>query len=793
MGFIRRIGLFALAIALPGLVPAADRSAKTDLDVARRALRDGIWHVALSRADEAFAHSSESDARAEARLIALEALSGEGRFTEALERLDAVEGEAVESEADALRYWRGWLLARLGRALDAKAVLETPFPTEPWRSRGELLAARTLFDLRENDAAAARLKPLLKDRGGSAAKAKLMMGEISASAGKMDEAKSFWNEIVQQGDSSGADVFAEASRRLGEILWKEGRTNETVSVLLAGYEKAPDAALKRSLQAELGFAEMASTPTRAKGLLRIRSLLKDAPDSPQARDAQLRLADCLLELGYADSAQAEYLRYLEAYPSDGDDAAALEGRAWALMKLGRNSEAAGAFAIAARHCRTDGDRARCLFKQGDALKAEKRYEEAAKRYEDAASADPAQFGSRGRFAAAEMLSADGLESEAVAIWTELSMMSDEWAAESSIRLASRAANANRTELALKTYESVIMRTNVADSVRLRARAGRGRALYNAYRFDEAAAEFRVIEATDPSRAETMRFMRALCSFGEGRDQEAGREVQAIFDSTHDPVLKEHSVMWLARMAYNSGEWQKAESLFSDLASMTKDKGLSADARVWAAKSAFQRNEFNRAVELVAEASKTAGDAPALKRGFVIQSEALMELASYDEAVIVLDRAISREQEPDALRHLSVLKADALFAMGADNAERWEEALGQYRTALGQGVPSPSEKLEIAFKIGRSLEKLRRADEATEQYYVNVVMAYCDARREGVWFDASARMAFSRAAFALADSYEGIGDDSQAVQILKIVVKSGVSAKEEALRRIENIRNKGRIL
>jgi hypothetical protein len=52
--------------------------------------------------------------------------------------------------------------------------------------------------------------------------------------------------------------------------------------------------------------------------------------------------------------------------------------------------------------------------------------------------------------------------------------------------------------------------------------------------------------------------------------------------------------------------------------------------------------------------------------------------------------------------------------------------------------SPSQRLAVSFKIGRSLEKLRRVEEAVDHYYVHVVMAYCDGVRAKTWFDGDAR-------------------------------------------------------
>ena len=92
---------------------------------------------------------------------------------------------------------------------------------------------------------------------------------------------------------------------------------------------------------------------------------------------------------------------------------------------------------------------------------------------------------------------------------------------------------------------------------------------------------------------------------------------------------------------------------------------------------------------------------------------------------------------------------------------------------------------------RVLEKLRRTDEAIDQYYSQVVLAYRDGLARGERLGDEARAAFSRAAFRLADEFEGRGRDYQAVGVLRLVVESGVPAAEEAEKRIARISMKGR--
>ena len=125
--------------------------------------------------------------------------------------------------------------------------------------------------------------------------------------------------------------------------------------------------------------------------------------------------------------------------------------------------------------------------------------------------------------------------------------------------------------------------------------------------------------------------------------------------------------------------------------------------------------------------------------------------------------------------------------------RYSAALDAYRAILFGGILSPSERIVMSFKIARSLEKLKRMNEAVEQYYNQVVLAYTVGREKNVRFNDDARAAFSRAAFRLADEAESGGNDSAAIKVLSHVANSDVQTAEEARRRIERISTKGRFL
>ena len=168
----------------------------------------------------------------------------------------------------------------------------------------------------------------------------------------------------------------------------------------------------------------------------------------------------------------------------------------------------------------------------------------------------------------------------------------------------------------------------------------------------------------------------------------------------------------------------------------------------------------------------------------------MELGRYPEAVQVFDRAAKQAGDGPNATQAAVLKADALYAMGATDLARYEEAIAAYRNLPDGNVLSPDRKIEVAFKIGRALEKAGQKREAMDQYYKNVVLAYAEATTKDAFFGTPARTFFARAAFALADYLGGAGNTAAAKHVLERVIAADVPAAEEARRRLAALKGKG---
>ena len=698
-----------------GLVCAALLGRAGELDVAREALRDGLWEIARTHAAKV-----EGD---EARLVILESYAREKRWADALKTMDSW----AETSGDGFAYYRALALVETGDRAEASRVLAAAKMTSPdYRVLAAKLRAR--IAMAEGDAATA-LKILRESGFGDADDASRMAAaDILSAAGKRAEAERIWREITAKTNVD-ERVFTVAAVNLGDR-----------AVLRAAYDRAKTPALRRLAGLRCGIASIAAPATFAEGAEFIRTLVKDAPDTEGAKDAYLVLADGYLAADAPAEAAACYAFALETWPDTAFVTAVQEGRGWALRKLGKGAAAAEAFAKAEEVAETDADRARTAMELGDTLSEIGRGEEAMAKY----------------------------------------------------------------RLVLERYPTTAAGEKLKVQMKLRDLESRGRDLIRSSDFDGALAVFDELTALAPERKARADYYRMLCHFGKmygpdqnSQDYENEREAvrrQAhalIADPAADASLRAQTTLWLAKFEYNAGRWAEARRLFASYAELAPKSEQAPSALTWAARAAFAANDFTAAIELVSKLAERYPESPERLQAYTIQAESLVELSRFDEAVLVLDRAVLVESASaeDRLR-AQVLRADALFAMGADNAARYREALDAYRAVrLGESLP-PELQLVVSIKIARTLEKLKRTDEAFDQYYSEVIVPYRTGRRAGVRYDEETRAAFARAAFRLADELERRGRDFQAMSVLELVRESDVPASGEAAKRIARIQAKG---
>lgn len=814
------------------------------LDVARRALGDGLWRVATDQAAAEAASTTNATVRTEARLVELEALAGAGRHGDMLDRLETWNDET----GDGFRYWRAWASFHDGRLEIARHLLAVPFESPGFSVLALRLAARVAVaasdrasamsffakaasaltstpELRAENAVEwaqalvlfgdkeAALAVLEKERaaqtpGAAGDSARLLAAELTAVGGRASSSQRLLEALVSGGTNTDERAFVLAACNLVDLHLASGATNEALRIASNAVARATRPELVRRAGFALGFTLLAQPSTRTDGYASISALVRRYPGEEDSGLAQLRLADTLLSVGDAAAAAREYEVLLQAYPEHTLNVHVLEGRGLAFSRLSRYAEAVGMFARAAQVATNALVRARCVFEQAEALRSDGRYEEAAVAYGTVAAGSlrPQAF-----LRQAESLLLAGRVSEAEQAFRTLAKAGGETAVEAVLRVASLEVSKGHFEQAIADYSSVLASTpGLVPTVeqRVRALSGRGRALYRAYRFREAEADFTAVARLRPARHDEMVFLSALCLYGDGRDKEAYDAARALLKTVKESPLKCDLQFWLAK--YEAGRREFAEAISGFEACATNVNASTTrrlESIVRAARCASASSDFPKVIELAGQiasnavpvevVAKKTVEASYVAEALVLQGEALKELARFDEAVLVFERA-GRMPVSDALQRRAVVsRADCLFAMGANDANCYHSALEAYRALLQDERLSPSVRLGISFKIGRTYEKLRRFEEAAEVLYTHVVLAYWngvrgdpseDASRR-VWFDGNARAFFARAAFILADYYESRGEARQAVRMLEYLVAARVPSADEARRRIARLKGK----
>lgn len=717
-----------------------------DLDVARQALNDGMWETALSSADIAATNAAE---RTSARLVSLEALARLGRNAEIERRLFRWSDETDEH----FRFWRARAHVCAGEFNLALEALD-----EPFADKGLSLPARFL-------------------------KACAL-----AAIGKRAEALG----LISPGDLDGRQgpVSEDAGLLMGELLHDAGRNAEACGLLspLADHAERKEVRLRAGYL--LGFAEMADESSRTAGVARVRGLLRSAPGEKVSVQAARTFADSLLAYGDAAGADDEYRRYLEIAPVAATDPDILSRRGRALFLLGRHSEAIGFFARAEQLSTDPPKKALAAFCQAEAFLADRHYPEAAESF-----ARSAGYGGdgveRARFAEADALERAGDSGTAESIYGELERKGGEWGAKASLRLAAIDVRRGRIGVAVDRYDGLIASNRLAGADMTEAYLGRGRACYKGYRFAEAAESFKVVAKREPRLSDGMRFLEALCLYGAGMDVDAKAVATSLMSSTKDMDFRTDLMLWCAKYEYNHGKYEDARTYFETYANLRPASPDAASALLWAARSSAAMMDYSKAVDFATRAANTAStNREFFVEVLLVQGEALMELGRYAEAAQLFGRAATQLPDGPGAIKAAVLKADALYAMGAGDSSCYDEAISAYRALPDGSGLTPDRRIEVAFKIGRALEKLRRTRLAMDQYYKNVVLAYSEGTEKGILFGEAARAFFVRAAFSLADYSDSAGNYKAAISVLERVVSADVPASREAKRRIAAIRKKG---
>jgi len=821
-----KLGLLFISILLLALHASAE-----GLDIAKAALHDQLYDIAELHAQKQLDASNNKSS--EALLLLVEALCQQGKDQRALEVLNLHSNTVVQAEQPAwFNYWQARALLNVNRAPEAVATLKAvTLPTSDpaltdallrltaraKRANGDPTGALEVFatleslstnlstrvanivewaltleaSQRENQALEV-LSRLLKVNTPTpeVSEGLLLRSRLLLRQGKQDEALFAYDQLATN-RLYAARIRVQAFTEMSEALLHLAKTNEAITTARQAYSLAQEPDMRKLSGFHLSQLLCADITTLNECALLIKTLVREFADDPLAMQAHLKLADAFLRYGLSSRAAEEYRLVLETYPASSTSDHVLLGRGWALFQLKRYTEASGVFQRVAEQTTNQVVKAESLFKWGDALMADGRYAEAAPVFARVTNEAPlSPLSPRALYQRGECLERSAQPALAIAVYQKLiaSETGNGYIGKALLRLGALYVSGADLDAAIRTYTTI--QTNILfKAYHCDAFMGRGNVYYRLFRFDAAMKDFAAAGEAQPTRRDEALQVITRCLYALGRDKEAQASAQTFITDFPDSPRLPDMILWIGKFDYNRGKYAESRKMFMEYVSRWPKAEWADAALLWAARAAVDDADFSSAVELVARLVREYPKSQRITEARLIQTTALMELARFSEAVLLLDQIIATDPTSEWAEQARLRKGDSLFAMGADNADRYLKALATYREVLQSPSLSPSQTLQLHYKVARCLEKLKRLDEAIDAYYSEVVIRYQNSVSQGVWYDDSAAGLYVRAAFNVADLYEQRGRIHSAIKVLERVLKTDVQGKDEVRARIERLRKK----
>jgi TolA-binding protein len=815
-----------LTIGIILLLAAGAGRAADGLEVARSALADKLYGLAERQAKALVDGAGTAAARAEALLVYVQALAEQGRHDEVLKALNDQTAILAASAAGPFAYWRARALLASGDPAGARAAAEGGLAADPQSADAtslRRLVAQACLAL-DDGAGALRQYAELDAAVTNAGLRAAVLYEWARALDGMGRATNALEVLARQPRETLANPFVENGMLLhAAILNRLDRSSDALRVLQAlateraaesgrvqalvelarlqiaggktndavvSARAAADAALRPDLRLAAGIRLadilLCATNTLDEGETRIKALIREFPEGPEARNAQMRLADALAAAGLHERAAAAYRVYIESFGEKGNGLEALAGRARSLFQIRSFGEAANLYQKLHDTATNDLQKADYLYRAADAVAADGRFKQAAQLYRSVNQLyGEHALAPRALFQSADALERDGdlAAAEGAFRQTAARYAGAALAEQASLRLASLLSARTAVEAAVETYGAVLaVTTNPA--VRSEALIGRGIANFRAYRFEAALRDFTGAAAIPDPRGEAQ-YWQVMSLFSLKRDDESYRAGESFLEKFPEAPRLPDLILWLAKYDFNHGRFENARKRFLLYAERWPEGPWSDFALLWAGRAAFRLDDLPQTVELMGRLWKTYPASQRLAEARFVQADALCELRRFDEAVLLFNEVITRYPESDWGTPAWGRKGDSYLLMGGDDPKRFQEAMDSYREMLGRRDVTPSMALQAEYKIGRCLEKLKRVNEAIEHYYSRVVVPFLDDRAKGR-IDDEAAVWFTLAAFNAADLLVQTGKTAAAARVLQRVADTDLPGRSEARQRLERL-------
>ncbi|MBI2441651.1 MAG: tetratricopeptide repeat protein [Lentisphaerae bacterium] len=817
----------ACGLMLISLLPAEGLPAGSELLTdSRAALEDELYEVASAKLKSYLQQAATPQERFEGILLLLQALHGQKRHQDMLELLEQTRPmSAGLSPADALEFWRALAFFEQGQwALVAATCrqLEQQHPQSSYRSQALRLQAWSLIKQGQTNAALECFAQLAGQYPAAAeAQAnRLDWAEVLINAGNLSAAR----EVLEglPGINPATPIGQEYLCLLGRIYLKERSFNKarTAYAPLVKLRNVPD---EYRAFAYLALAEIAiaqTNPVEAlslldeggaklttpylsaicnlhkgklllqmdkleEGIALVHGFVAQQSTNALARQAQLELAQTLLDKGLPEKALLDFQNYLEMFSDPVGTARAQRGKALALYRLSRFNEAAAAFEKAGEAAQGSLPKALDILLMGDARAAAGQYKSAIESYSRVSALVPeTAVADQAELQIAECCLRLGEVAQAAMLFEELvdKNPEGELAPAAMLRLADIELGEGRLGSARRQYTAIAR--SYSGAIRSHALYGLGLIEYRAERFEAALDYFAQARSVGPtsSIADRASYMGAWCLLRLGREDQAIKTFQAFIQHFPDSTWAPDAQFWLSEHDYNAGRHHEAENGFLATQQRYPRSALADAVLFWAGRAALLQNEFRRANNHFTMLIKEYPLSPKRPEARYYQAAALCELGEFAAAILIYDDLIKQFPDHELKAGAFFRKGDCQFTLGSEDPKRYAEALATYQAILEWPDVAGAARLQAEYKIGRCLEKTAKAPEAFERYLNAVYLYYKlpDQRPEdAVWF--------TRAAFQAAALKESEKSWRKAAAIYQRVVDADVPAGAEASERIARLR------
>lgn len=568
----------------------------------------------------------------------------------------------------------------------------------------------------------------------------------------------------------------------------EAQTNLAAAVLALAQAGALQSDPAAKLRTELFRGQLLFRLNRDdEGAQLLRGIVQQPNAGALAAEAQLELADLLLQHQRYTPALAEFQAYVEAFAEPAGQRRALMGKGWCLWHLGRFDEAASAFGKAGDASGTPAAITEARFKEADAWFAAQQFRRALPLYLTLTNApDNAAQTAQALYQAGLCHARLGQPADAEKLFAALagSQTNGADSARAWLGLALVREDQGRWDQAVAAYDRAAAAAT-GTTWQAQALSGRGLLLYRTGQFEPALATFGELlnKAVGDHLAEQAFYMRGWCLYLLHKEPEALQIAREFLARYPQSAWAPDVLFWLGEYLFNHGDYTGAERQFAGLAQAHPKSELADKALFWAGRAAAAAGQHLRALAHYNQLAKLYPDSGKLAETRFAQGDALSELGKFADAILVFEEVLKKFPNSYLANLARGRRGDCAFTLANEDKARFADALSDYRAVLDSPTADRDLKWQAEFKIGRCLEKQGKVAEALERYLA-VVYSFLTERQKGRHGDP---LWFTRAAFNAAEIQEKAGDWRKAVQVYQRVVEAGVPAAQEALQRLQRIK------